>query len=534
MTTVKTTTVQVKNTFYDSAAISAYLENHKGLSPFINQFPSPQSVVDQISKKQFSERSRKILADTLLSQYTQSGIKLDAQSPVLKNIEALRQANAYTVTAGQQIHAYLGPGLVINKILSVISLAKACSERTEYPIIPVFWMATEDHDFDEINHLKLFGKEFKWENPNALSGPVGRKKNTGLADIGQEIKALFRNDPQTSEWIEVMIQAYETSDLYSAASRKIIHQIFENAGLVVIDPDDVNLKTEFKDILLQEIKDPTAHLISAYDDVLKSLHIKPQIHPRETNLFIINEGKRERLIKKEDSYQLLPSEKTFTASTLSQLLSDAPEIFSPNVALRPIYQETILPNLAYVAGGSEMIYWFQIRKIFEAYQIPYPVVWLRSSAIYLPSSVVDFIQNTGLTMENMFSDPESIQLKLAEYTQQIKSGPITINKKISNLLNQLEEDFRSCEWFDSKTLEQIRILKKDQHHLSKELTERFDEHLMNLPQIRKLIKLKTQFFTEKQERLESSVQFLKYALELIYKKDIIKFSTSSTITLVIS
>lgn len=534
MTTVKTTTVQVKNTFYDSAAISAYLENHKGLSPFINQFPSPQSVVDQISKKQFSERSRKILADTLLSQYTQSGIKLDAQSPVLKNIEALRQANAYTVTAGQQIHAYLGPGLVINKILSVISLAKACSERTEYPIIPVFWMATEDHDFDEINHLKLFGKEFKWENPDALSGPVGRKKNTGLADIGQEIKALFRNDPQTSEWIEVMIQAYETSDLYSAASRKIIHQIFENAGLVVIDPDDVNLKTEFKDILLQEIKDPTAHLISAYDDVLKSLHIKPQIHPRETNLFIINEGKRERLIKKEDSYQLLPSEKTFTASTLSQLLSDAPEIFSPNVALRPIYQETILPNLAYVAGGSEMIYWFQIRKIFEAYQISYPVVWLRSSAIYLPSSVVDFIQNTGLTMENMFSDPESIQLKLAEYTQQIKSGPITINKKISNLLNQLEEDFRSCEWFDTKTLEQIRILKKDQHHLSKELTERFDEHLMNLPQIRKLIKLKTQFFTEKQERLESSVQFLKYALELIYKKDIIKFSTSSTITLVIS
>lgn len=534
MTTVKTTTVQVKNTFYDSAAISAYLENHKGLSPFINQFPSPQSVVDQISKKQFSERSRKILADTLLSQYTQSGIKLDAQSPVLKNIEALRQANAYTVTAGQQIHAYLGPGLVINKILSVISLAKACSERTEYPIIPVFWMATEDHDFDEINHLKLFGKEFKWENPDALSGPVGRKKNTGLADIGQEIKALFRNDPQTSEWIEVMIQAYETSDLYSAASRKIIHQIFENAGLVVIDPDDVNLKTEFKDILLQEIKNPTAHLISAYDDVLKSLHIKPQIHPRETNLFVINEGKRERLIKKEDSYQLLPSEKTFTASTLSQLLSDAPEIFSPNVALRPIYQETILPNLAYVAGGSEMIYWFQIRKIFEAYQIPYPVVWLRSSAIYLPSSVVDFIQNTGLTMENMFSDPESIQLKLAEYTQQIKSGPITINKKISNLLNQLEEDFRSCEWFDSKTLEQIRILKKDQHHLSKELTERFDEHLMNLPQIRKLIKLKTQFFTEKQERLESSVQFLKYALELIYKKDIIKFSTSSTITLVIS
>jgi hypothetical protein len=148
--------------------------------------------------------------------------------------------------------------------------------------------------------------------------------------------------------------------------------------------------------------------------------------------------------------------------------------------------------------------------------------------------VVDFIQNTGLTMENMFSDPESIQLKLAEYTQQIKSGPITINKKISNLLNQLEEDFRSCEWFDTKTLEQIRILKKDQHHLSKVLAEKFDEHVMNLPQIRKLFKIKTQFFTEKQERLESSVQFLKYALELIYNKDIIKFTKCSTITLVIS
>lgn len=534
MITVKTTSVQVKNTFYNSPAINAYLENHKALSPFLSQLPSPQSVVDQISQKQFSEIARNILSDALLNQYKQSGIQLDAHSPVLKNIETLRQANAYTVTAGQQIHAYLGPGLVINKILSVISLAKACSERTEHPIIPIFWMATEDHDFDEINHLKLFGKEFKWENPDGLSGPVGRKKNTGLAEMGQEIKELFKNDPQTSEWIEVMIQAYEKSDHYAAASRKIIHQIFENTGLVVIDPDDVSLKTEFKDILLREIENPTAHLISAYDEVLKSLHVKPQIHPRETNLFIIDEGKRERLIKKENSFQLLPSEKYYTPSSLKQLLSDSPENFSPNVALRPIYQETILPNLAYVAGGSEIIYWFQIKNIFEAYHIPYPVIWLRSSAIYIPSAVVDFIQNTGLTMENMFSDPESIQLKLAEYTQQIKSGPITINKKISILLNQLEEDFRSCEWFDTKTLEQIRILKKDQHNLSKVLAEKFDEHVMNLPQIRKLFKIKTQFFTEKQERLETSVQFLKYALELIYKKDIIKFSTSSTITLVIS
>jgi len=534
MITVKTTSVQVKNTFYNSPAINAYLENHKALSPFLSQFPSPQSVVDQISQKQFSEIARNILSDALLNQYKQSGIQLDSHSPVLKNIETLRQANAYTVTAGQQIHAYLGPGLVINKILSVISLAKACSERTEHPIIPIFWMATEDHDFDEINHLKLFGKEFKWENPDGLSGPVGRKKNTGLAEMGQEIKELFKNDPQTSEWIEVMIQAYEKSDHYAAASRKIIHQIFENTGLVVIDPDDVSLKTEFKDILLREIENPTAHLISAYDEVLKSLHVKPQIHPRETNLFIIDEGKRERLIKKENSFQLLPSEKYYTPSSLKQLLSDSPENFSPNVALRPIYQETILPNLAYVAGGSEIIYWFQIKNIFEAYHIPYPVIWLRSSAIYIPSAVVDFIQNTGLTIESMFTDQESIQLKLEEHTQQIKSGPITINKQLSVLLDQLEENFRSCEWFDAKLLDQIRILKKDQHHLSKVLAEKFDDHVMNLPQIRKLFKIKTQFFTEKQERLESSVQFLKYALELIYNKDIIKFTKCSTITLVIS
>lgn len=534
MTEVMIESAPIKKSPYDSPAISAYLEKNPLLKPFFEIEPNPESIALSCENRVYSTKKRKLLVDTLHRQYHESGIILNPESPVAKNLEALLSDEAYTVTAGQQIHAYLGPGLVLNKILSVLALAKSVQDHTKKPIIPIFWMATEDHDFEEINHLHLFGKDFSWPNPDQNTGPVGRKKNTGLPELGHEIKSLFQNDAQTSEWIERMISDYANSENYAQASRKIIHHFFESTGLIVIDPDDRNLKQSFRENLLLELKEPSSSMISNYDPALKSLHIKPQIHPRETNLFVVHNGNRERLIKHENEYRLATSGFQFSTIEMENWLNSRPEDFSPNVALRPIYQEFILPNLAYVAGSSEMIYWFQIKDIFEKHQLRYPAVWLRTSAIYLPNSVKAFMENAGFTLADFMQEWEEIQVKLAEMSLQSGDIPHTISAQILTNLENLEDTFRKSPLFDKTTLEEIKQVKKEFHHMHKALHDKFDQFMMNGPIAKKLNKVKIQYFTDKQERTMSSITLLRPVLGLIECKEWIKYSDFSRIFMVTS
>lgn len=523
----------VKDSLYDSQAISAYINRDDKLTPFFSAEPSPAGVLELTSRRKFSEQKRNLLVEVLLEQYRDSGIQLSEESPVYRNLLSLKNKDSFTVTAGQQIHIYLGPALVLNKILSVLSLAEACNQKGDYHIIPVFWMATEDHDFQEINHIRLFGHSFEWNDPDGLHGPVGRKKNTGLKEIGEAIKALYKNDPDTSARIEIMMDAYESSNNFADASRRIIHQLFEAQGLVVIDPDSVKLKASFAEILRDEITRPSSSLIQNYDELLKSLHIKPQIHPRETNLFVIHEGNRERLIKDGNRFEIHPSGEVLSESTITKLLEEHPENFSPNVALRPVYQEFILPNLAYVAGGSEIIYWFQIRDIFSRHQIEYPLVWLRSSAIYLPENAKKTAEQTGISLNDMFKSWEEILRMLALNKDQQTFTPVAISENIQLDISRLEDSFRTSPWFEKSLLNEIHNLRKLQNQLQKQLNEKFDQYVMNGPATRKLNKVKQQFFSDKQERSEASIQFISPAIALLNGKDLINFSEFTHISMVV-
>ena len=400
--------IPLKDIGFASHTVIDYLEGKEELKPFYNYPPKISSFKEAITAKatSYPAEYRTVLVNALKRQYGTLEDGLAADSPVFKNIEALNDNNTFTVTAGQQIHVFLGPLFVLYKIVHAINLAKAAEEvNPGKKIVPVFWMATEDHDFDEVNHFKLFGEKYVWDDVTA-GGPVGRLNPESLSRIigllNEKLKA-----PEASELLDIFKTAYTTYKTFADATRYIVHHLFGEYGLVVIDPDDKELKKLFipyteRDLLEQK----NAEHLAKCSAELKAAGFETQIKSKGINTFYITDSSRERFEVKGDKFVLPDSGKTFTKDELLKELNNHPERFSPNVVLRPLYQEVILPNLAYIAGGSELKYWFQLKQVFAYNKITFPIVSLRKSAVILGNKVIKLIDESGLKVEEYFLEEE--------------------------------------------------------------------------------------------------------------------------------
>lgn len=420
------TSVKRSDTFFYNDFLRDYLEGDR-LEHLRSYSPHQKSIISAINgKESFSDSQRNILADDLCSQYKKSDISI-AGSAVSENIEKLRDRNSYTVTTGQQIHIGLGPLYVLYKIFDVLAnTAKLSKEHPSYNFIPVFWMASEDHDLDEIREISVFGKKFFWETDQ--SGPVGRMNPKGVPEMFERIKEEFQFSNDQLSFIDVCISAYGNSDSLANSFRKILHHYFESTGLVVIDADSKNLKSSFTAVLSDELSHQNYEALKQSTDKLEMLGYKKQLVIRECNLFKIQRNDRTKVSGNEGCVSVTNEE----AYNLS-----------PNAALRPFYQEWILPNILYIGGQSEVRYWMQLKGIFDNYQVPMPIVQLRTSAIILPKK-----QHASLGIDDMAilfkSDSDLSQVLNDEYKTlnealQIAHGEIedAINKYASMAKNSL-------------------------------------------------------------------------------------------------
>jgi uncharacterized protein YllA (UPF0747 family) len=281
----------------------------------------------------------------------------------------LRDENTFTVTTGHQLNIYTGPLYVIYKLVSTINLARAL--KAAYPdqcFVPVYWMATEDHDFEEINHFFAFGTKYEWTT--SQKGAVGRFH---LSDFP---RIPLRN--------AIFDKAYSEGKTLSEAVRIYMHALFGAEGLVCLDADDARLKSLFAPImeadLNQQVHEP---IVRATTEKLEALGYKTQVAAREVNLFRLTENDRIRLEKGH-----------------SVEMADA----SPNVILRPLYQEVILPNLAYIGGPAEVAYWLQLKGIFDLHQVPFPILLPRNFAIVKTQKQAERAEKLGLSLADLFQD----------------------------------------------------------------------------------------------------------------------------------
>lgn len=402
-----------------------YLDQKDNLRPFYNRFPALASFGDQIHDKTFDTSKRRILVDVLERQYQSIDSKPDF-SPLL-------QPNTFVVTTGHQLNIFTGPLYIIYKLITAINLARRLGEAyPDYTFLPVYWMATEDHDFAEINHVSIFGRQYAWQSEQR--GAVGRMNP-------RELKTLFDQIPEKLSLFE---EAYLHHDTLADAVRYYMHELLGADGLICLDADDAALKQLFAPVMRDELRRQTSGgLVQDRSAQLEALGYKTIISPRDINLFYLDDQLRERIERRSDgTYRVLHTDLRFTEAELLALLKEHPERFSPNVVLRPLYQETILPNLAYIGGPSEVPYWLQLKGVFDHFETPFPMLMPRNFAMYVPTVSARRICRLGLTPEELFQNTTTLKHTFVEnhtrHVLKFDSENKTINKALDAILHKAQ------------------------------------------------------------------------------------------------
>lgn len=383
-------------------------------------------------RKSFPSSSREVLATVLREQYDQSGID-DHNS--LEIIDSLRAADTFTVTTGQQTGILLGPMYTALKILTTISLSRKL--KVMHPsknFVPVFWMATEDHDIAEINHAYVNGKKLNWHTTQ--TGAAGRLSTSDAKDWLNEFAQLAGGSEDAKAIIQLVNNAYSRNNL-SDATRVLAHGLFGKYGLIVLDADDRRLKQLFAPIIAKDILEQVSYHASQQAIEKLESRYSVQVNGREINFFYLSEGKRERIVVSGEGFST-QSQDIYWASRdeLTTEIGAYPERFSPNVMMRPVYQETILPNLAYFGGAAEVAYWLELKPVFDAHQVPYPALLLRNSAMVVDAVNVHRLENAGLSPANLFDD----QVKLEQQAViQDADGDLTLQDQKEKLQLWLDE-----------------------------------------------------------------------------------------------
>lgn len=369
-----------------------YLQQKETLRPFYNRFPLAANFKDQITDKikSFPPEHRQALVSTLQKQYQH----LQVNEVAAGNISALIDPNTFTVTTGHQLNIFTGPLYFIFKIVTVINACKVLANTyPQYRFVPVYWMASEDHDYDEIKYFRLYGKKYTWET--SQTGAVGRFTTQGFDKLLQEIPGdttIFK-------------EAYTKNKTLADAVRHYVNALFGNEGLVVLDADDYNLKKLFIPVMEEDIfRQTTFRLVNDTNNELGALGYKTQVYCRDINFFYLDNNIRNRIEKRDDRYYVVDTPLSFSASELKEMMQRNPERFSPNVILRPLYQDTVLPNLAYVGGPAEVIYWLQLKRVFDHFRIPFPMLMPRNFGVVVDHTVQRKIEKTGLDLVQFFED----------------------------------------------------------------------------------------------------------------------------------
>lgn len=374
----------------------------------------------EAKSQSFSSEQRFLLCSVLEQQM--QGLSLSEKQK--EHLKSLLTENTFTVTTGHQLNLFTGPVFFIYKILQTIKTANFLSEKTNKHFVPVFWMATEDHDFEEINHFSTPANKYQMKG-NA-GGAVGRILVEDFSFV-EAFEKEFGDTVFGTQLILLLKKAYQKGNTWAEATRILVHELFSEYGLLILDGDDAQLKEEMSTVFSKELKEQIVSKASEERrSFLANKYGKVQVNPREINLFYLAEI-RDRITKNEEHYQLIQENKEFTFQEIS---SDWSKI-SPNALLRPVYQEKVLPNVAYVGGNAEIMYWLELPEVFKSFEIEFPLLIPRNSMVFLPTKTLHKISKSGIDYDAYFGD---FQHHLNQLLLQ--------DSKVLNSLNDLEKQLQ--------------------------------------------------------------------------------------------
>ena len=421
--------ISFQNSGYFTPLVVDYLDQKPELQQLYHRFPSVENFEKQIEEKQshITASTRKTLVEALEKQYASVSISAVTK----RNISSLLDQNTFTITTGHQLNLFTGPLYFLYKIISTINLTREL--KAKYPhqdFVPVYWMATEDHDFEEINYFTFRGKKIRWNTASA--GPVGRLSTEGIDAVFEVFKKEVGTS-QNADYIKKLFDdTYVKHQNLADATRYLANELFGVYGLVILDGDDAALKQVFAPYVKEELLHQ-----KSYQEVQRTIaQMKPydiQVNPREINLFYIENHLRERIIFEKDTYKINNTSLQFSEEEILALLEKNPEKFSPNVILRPLYQEVILPNLCYIGGGGELAYWLELKAFFDTVVVPFPILLLRNSALLSTKKQASKADKLGLTWQHLFQNQSEL---ITAKTKEISEFPIDLSIQKEHLRNQ--------------------------------------------------------------------------------------------------
>lgn len=504
--------IPFKQTGYFTELICDYIAGEKILEPFYNRFFKLGDFKGQIEEKaiNFPNAHRDVLYDSLKTQY--KGTKLSKITQ--DNLKQLKEPITFTVTTGHQLNLFTGPLYFLYKIVSTINLATTL--KTAYPkynFVPIYWMATEDHDFEEINYFNLKGKKLHW-NKDA-TGAVGRLSTDGLEEVYEAFAQEVGSGEHAEKLKQLFQNAYLKHNTMTEATRFLANELFGAYGLVIVDGDDMALKQLLapyadKDIFAQLAFAKVTEAASRLQETSPGYGI--QVNPREINYFYLKDGLRERLIERDGRFYVNATDINFSKEDLKTELKNHPERFSPNVIARPLYQEVILPNLCYIGGGGEIAYWLELKTMFDAMQLPFPILLLRNSALAVSEKQNKKLKKLNIAVEDLFLQQSSL---INKKIREISNIDIDFSPQKQLLEDQFKHLFDLATQTDPSFLGAVKAQevkqKKGLDHLEKRLLKaqkrKLEDHVVRMAE------LQNQLFPN-QSLQERSQNFSELYLEL--------------------
>ncbi len=377
----------------------AYLQHDSNLKPFYQYEPKIESFAEVIAARRSISCDRELLVRVIRNQYESRD-----NSPVSKeNIDSLLESDTFTVITAHQPSLMTGPLYYIYKICSCINLARKLSTHYGIKVIPVFVTGGEDHDFEEINHFQMYGKTISWEREHHAE-PCGRLDLEGVNKVISETLDVLGDQPGSQEIKNILENAFVEGISYGEAMIRLTDQLFGQFGLIIVSMDNAELKIKFRSIMLDEVlQNPSQQYIRETQTKLESVGFKAQAYAREINLFYFYQGQRLRIEENKNGFHIVGSDLYFSQTELIREIHDHPENFSPNVIMRPLFQELIFPNLAYIGGGGELAYWLERKSQFKHFDIPFPVLVRRNSVLLINPGTNKNFKKTGIPIQNYFT-----------------------------------------------------------------------------------------------------------------------------------
>ena len=423
--------------------VTDYLEGSSPLRSFYKYEPNIDSIQEAMNDKLKENIGGNKLADNLLEQYSQ----IDMPAKVFSYINLFRNKNTFCVVTAHQLNIFTGPLYYIYKTISTIQLCNTLNNKyPENNFVPVFWLGSEDHDFAEINHFQLYGKTYTWDD--VQGGVCGKYNTDSLQNILHELIPVLGDTENAHFLISLFKNAYSTSKTLAEATRTVLSGLFGEYGLVVVDGDDSYFKKSCNSIIESELLNRNSEKL--VNETLSKFPYEAQATPREINLFYKLKNIRERILydNENNKFKINNTEIGFTAEEMQNELKLFPERFSPNVILRPLFQQKVLPSVAFIGGGGEIAYWMQLKKLFEFHEIQFPILLLR---IQKKAQKIDITLDKAVLGEkhNMLTVIQKLEgklLKAEKIKMDAELGQIrSILTKLfpNNSLQEREENFIS-------------------------------------------------------------------------------------------